>query len=269
MLQHALNYHAFGWSVFPLLPRTKIPAIPSWKKYQEKRATRAEIESWWGAMPTANIALVTGLVSGIFVVDFDDMAEADKYTNAAGYCPTLCARTASGLHVYYRYPSFSQRNRVKALTGADVRGDGGFVVLPPSIHPSGKVYEWRRNPIQTAPAYLLDLLRPKPLPARPSLPPTRNAGYWARIAMDRELDTLAATMPGSKGSSGRNDQLNRSAFNLGQLVGDGLLDRGEVEAALRSTALSVGLGDGEVERTIQSGVNAGIAKPRSQRVNRW
>lgn len=98
--------------------------------------------------------------------------------------------------------------------------------------------------------------RPSPTTPKVPLPDDRTARY-AQQAMRRELEALGASTEGT-----RNDQLNTSAFNLGQLVGAGVLDEREVRDTLESVALSVGLEHGETLRSISSGVSAGILKPR-------
>lgn len=93
------------------------------------------------------------------------------------------------------------------------------------------------------------------VPLRPM--PVDQGQPYAMKALTSELDELART-----GEGGRNDQLNDSAFNLAQLVAGGYLDRGQVEDALRSTALNIGLPAKEVENTLASAFKAGEAQPR-------
>ena len=80
---------------------------------------------------------------------------------------------------------------------------------------------------------------------------------WARAAMHGELQRLYEATPGI-----RNSTLNRVSFRLGQIIGAGLLDPGEIEQSLLEAGLSVGLGEREVSRTVDSGLTAGIAAPR-------
>jgi len=84
-----------------------------------------------------------------------------------------------------------------------------------------------------------------------------NNGRWAEAAFKSELVTLASTTEGT-----RNDRLNRSAYNLGQIIGNGNLDRARVEQALYATARGVGLGEKETLDTMRSGIEAGMTKPR-------
>jgi hypothetical protein len=88
------------------------------------------------------------------------------------------------------------------------------------------------------------------------------AGDYAAYGQKALADELAKLAGKPEGSEDRNNQLNRSAFALGQLVGAGILDRGQVEAALSGTAAGIGLGEVEVQATIRSGLEAGIKEPR-------
>lgn len=265
MLINASFYQRNGWAVLPLRTRMKM-AYLTWKHSQTYRMTLPEVETFWRMSPDANIGLICGQVSGFFVLDCDSQQAIHEVT-MRGMTRTLAARTANGLHFYFKLPDFRVGNRAKFLPGCDIRGEGGYVVAPPSIHPSGKCYEWvgtaTSDSIAAAPNWLLDILRPKPLP-KPGLPPPAptKISYYARIAFENELRRLTYAASGE-----RNNQLNRSAYSLGQLVADGALQKCDVERALTNVALSIGLGEIETEKTIASGLNAGIGNPRSLRKN--
>jgi hypothetical protein len=119
----------------------KHPPIPEWRVYQNRRPTEKEFSQWQKKYPACNWAVVTGKVSGIFVLDVDDpVGEASlrgKHIPA-----TWCVRTGKGMHYYFEWPGFSVECRTGILPGLDIRGDGGYVVAPGSIHSSGKRYEW-------------------------------------------------------------------------------------------------------------------------------
>jgi hypothetical protein len=145
--EFALRYAAHGWSVIPIEPRGKRPLV-SWLEFQQRPATRAEIEGWYRRWPDANVGVVTGSVSGLVVVDVDDRdggaeslaaLELDHGPLAA----TVEAATGGGgRHVYFAHPGGTVASRVGLAPGIDVRGDGGCVVAPPSLHPSGRRYTW-------------------------------------------------------------------------------------------------------------------------------
>ncbi|MCL6558359.1 MAG: bifunctional DNA primase/polymerase [Firmicutes bacterium] len=165
MTDNALSCSARGWNVIPLRPRDKRPALPSWADYQSRRATEEEIREWWDRWPDANIGLVTGTVSGLIVLDLDGPEAAD-FAKRQGVPPTVIATTGKGWHVYFAHPGRVMQNAASlaGVKGLDVRADGGYVVAPPSVHPSGRVYQWvkGRSPDDVAlapcPEWLLELL---------------------------------------------------------------------------------------------------------------
>ncbi len=149
--------------------------------------------------------------------------------------------------------------------GIDVRGDGGYVIAPPSVHASGEPYRWSGPAnIPDLPSHLLELLRePPPPPHRrphaPTEPPRldRALSAWAARALTDESHHVAQAAPGV-----RNHLLNRAAFSLGQIVATGLLDEDTVVSHLHHAATGVGLGARESRATIRSGLTAGMRNPR-------
>ena len=131
----------------------KRPRLQSWFKLQEQAPTEAQVREWWGLWPNANIGLVCGKTAGIAVVDLDgDLELALEYFLNNGIHFEDCPRvtTGKGHHLYYRHPGGSVPNGVKvyaretlaAKIAIDIRGDGGYVVAPPSFHENGNVYGW-------------------------------------------------------------------------------------------------------------------------------
>jgi hypothetical protein len=151
LMKAALDYARLGWSVIPIEPRGKRPLI-RWQVHQYRRAGGAEIGDWFRHWPEANLAVVTGIVSGLVVLDLDPRHGADaslgRLRREHGPLPeTVQARTGGGgRHLYFAHPGAIIRNRVGIAPGVDLRGDGGYVVAPPSVHPSGETYRWLRSP---------------------------------------------------------------------------------------------------------------------------
>jgi hypothetical protein len=118
--------------------------LTSWAEYQSRQPTEDEIKKWWTKWPKANIGIVTGRVSGITVVDLDGK-DAVEFARKNNFPATPLVKTGRdfGFHEYYRYRegirNFQKRDD---LPGIDLRGDGGYVIAPPSIHWSGKRYKW-------------------------------------------------------------------------------------------------------------------------------
>lgn len=140
MLTQTLRCHALGFSIIPV-GNDKKPLVP-WKQYQSKKATPEQIATWFKQFPTMNIGAVTGAISGIVVID------VEKGGSIKGLPITATAKTGGGgWHLYYKHPGGPIGNSTKKIASlTDVRGDGGYVVLPPSTHTSGGIYEWSIPP---------------------------------------------------------------------------------------------------------------------------
>ena len=163
-LKAALDYGRLGWSVIPIEPRGKRPLL-RWQAFQYRRADVPEIAEWFQRWPDANIAVVTGIVSGIVVLDLDPRHGAqeslEQLQGLHGTLPeTVEAHTGGGgRHLYFAHPGDVTRNRIAMAPGIDLRGDGGYVVAPPSIHASGEPYRWARSPEVLYPVALPPWLR--------------------------------------------------------------------------------------------------------------
>lgn len=137
----AKEYRDLGFSVIPISPKTKSqPAFP-WAKYQNTLPTEAEIEQWCKLYPDHNIAIITGKVSNLAVMDVDGQEGMDiiKQQNVE---PTWIAETGKGFHYYYRLPRADLGNAAGVFPKIDVRANGGYVIAPGSTHSSGKQYSW-------------------------------------------------------------------------------------------------------------------------------
>lgn len=130
---------ALGFSVIPV-GSDKKPLI-DWKEFQERFPTEAELEEWFSDERT-NIAIVTGAISGLAVLDIDGIeGEESLKKYKLNIPPAPCVKTGKGFHFYFRYKD-GIRNFTRRFPGIDLRGEGGYVLAPPSIHPSGAIYEW-------------------------------------------------------------------------------------------------------------------------------
>ncbi len=231
------------------------------------------IRSWWAERPEANVGICAGEGSGTVVIDVDVKAGGEETLRAleASHGPlpdTLTARTGSGgRHVFFQHPGWKVRNSVGQAglgRGLDVRGDGGYVVAPPSRHIRG-TYEWVNADAEIAPlpGWLVDLLRADERtssscePVNPR-PPGMGATPYARAALERERQAVAQAPAGA-----RNSTLNAAGFAMGQLVGGGEIGRLIVEDALASAGMQSGLPEREVRTTLRSGLEAGLHEPRT------
>ena len=146
----ALDYAARGRPVFPLQPRSKKPLTPH--GFKDATTDPEQVWQWWTAHPDATIGVPTGLHSGVVVLDIDRRHGGDKTLAAleAHYgslpvTPTVC--TGDGEHRYLACGS-GGCPRCTIGPGLDLQGDGAYVVVPPSIHPSGRPYRWLVSPEQ-------------------------------------------------------------------------------------------------------------------------
>jgi Bifunctional DNA primase/polymerase, N-terminal len=205
------------------------------------------------------IGMPTGPASGMFVVDVDVKGAARGMEwlaeNQDALPPTLTHRTGSGgRHVFLRYPTEGaiRNSASKIAPGVDVRGDGGYVIVPPS--PGYTVI--CGGPVATAPAWLLSVIRQSR-----ALPPVeqivRGTGRLADRVMGRVVRSLDRVARAGEGQ--RNDTLNREAFILALLVREGLAGREDMRGELWNAARQAGLADPEIKATIGSAFAAALS----------
>src|SRR5262245_36534311 len=171
MLEAARQYRSLGLSVIRV-GQDKKPLI-EWKVFQDEPAHTDQIDEWWTTWPTANVGAVTGKVSGLVVLDADGPEGLESLKALGTPATTWLQRTGrveGGWQQFFQHPGaqITIGNRAGLRPGLDVRGDGGYVVLPPSLHPSGRRYEWLTSPqdIELAPlspSLLALLTTPPPL----------------------------------------------------------------------------------------------------------
>jgi hypothetical protein len=285
----ALAYAGRGWPVFPVAgivhghcscragPTCDHPAKHPLNRHGLNAATidPAQLARWWHTWPWAGVAIRTGTPSGLVVVDIhpahgglrtlDQLARAGRLPTKS--LDTLAVRTGGAGHqLYYQHPRSPAPNTTGQLPtigtapGIDLRGDGGYIIAPPSTHHSGHRYQW--EPIPPAPADLPPWAQPTPPAPRPPLPripavEERRLARYAQAALERETATVAAAPQGQ-----RNHTLNRAAYNLGTLIGAGALDQTTAASSLAHAAKTAGLNPRETIATIRSGLTSGIAHPR-------
>jgi hypothetical protein len=261
----ARAYARMGWRLHPCRPGEKLPILSDWPN----RATTDQsiIERWWGRSSDANVAVATGQRSGIFVLDVDghdgELALM-KLEQEHGHLPDACpiqwtGGGRDGWQMLFAYPEGREIRNSAGRLGPklDTRGEGGYVLLPPSW--TTQAYRWATErdpwsmPVQPAPDWLLDLLDPPPAARTPwqasSFSPSEDR-YVLR-ALEAELAIVASAPDGR-----RNDQLNESAFSLFRFAVEGRLSADAVAHGLEAAARHAGLSDREAARTIRSAARA-------------
>lgn len=185
----ALRYARRGWSVVPIRSHGKVPLI-AWEAQQERRAKQAEIEQWFRRWPDANVGIVTGEISNLVVLDVDpahggsDSLRDLERRNAVLPVTAQAITGGGGRHFYFAFPLRRLSNRAGLAPGLDLRAEGGVVVAPPSVHPSGKLYEWAEGcepeecGIAPMPPWLLRLAK------APFAKRGHSMAYWRALVED-------------------------------------------------------------------------------------
>jgi putative DNA primase/helicase len=226
----ALEYARNGIPVFPLKPGDKTPIHNG--GFHNATTDPETISRWWDEHPQANIGMPTGKASGVVVLDIDNkgtdgFAALATWRDKGFILPAT--RTVStpnqGKHGYFNAPTVKIANRTGIVPGIDVRGDGGYVVLPPSRLANGKSYEWEGEgtPIADAPQWLLVLLVAKP-PAKPIL----FEAETNTIPNGCRNDTLVRIAGSLRRHGADEEEVFQSLWNTNLHRCDPPLDEGEV-----------------------------------------
>lgn len=155
-LEQALHLlEEIGWSVIPV-GINKIPLV-KWEKYQKAKPIKEEVLGWFQKYPHVNLGVVTGRISGIVVIDIDPR-HGGSNKNFKDIKTVISKTGGGGWHYYFKYEEGID-NKTGIKEGIDVRGEGGYVVVPPSSHQSGNNYEWVAAPGEVEIAPLPDFLR--------------------------------------------------------------------------------------------------------------
>lgn len=239
------------------------------------------VDAWWAATPHAGIGLPAH-GNGFVVLDVDSKSGGlDSIDRLAERCHSRSVdlddtltqstgqyQTGRGFHLLYEAPSDGvkggARNFGADYPGLDIRGRGQYIVVAPTLHVTGVQYQWIDWGADTRPwpdllTSYLNVRVPAAPAATAGAAPSVGQGY-AAAALASEIAEVRATEEGN-----RNNRLHLAAWNLGQLVGSGHLNRGDVARELLAAALSTGLAANPAMATIESGLSAGQQHPRRER----
>jgi hypothetical protein len=263
----------------------KVPAIRRGRGVYDATLDVEIIDQWWREHPDANIGIACGVASGIVVVDVDGdegratLAELEAVHGALPSTPRQITGSG-GLHLFFAYdPTRAIGNRVRSLPGVDTRSDGGYAVVPPSVHPrTYRRYCWNAglHPLRLRPAamppWLADLLAPRgersPVGyARPAIEEDSGWGplpRYSRAALERACAAIASAPVGAQDCT-----LHRECFSIGRLVGAGLMPRGLARDFLIYAAQQM-TNDirrrpwrrPEIEKKIERALTSGSRRPR-------
>jgi hypothetical protein len=288
----ALQYAAHGWPVLPLHTAVNgrcscgnsacsSPGKHPRTEHGLKDATTdtKQVTQWWSQWPDANIGIRTGSTpdgAGVFVFDIDPRHNGDsslaELVREYGELPdTVEAVTGSGgSHQVYSYPAggVAIRNAANVRPGIDVRGDGGYIVVEPSLHVCGGTYAWKpgRSPRDMqpaeAPAWLLDLLQEKPATAVCQDVVKPAGGEMARLL---EAASLYIARAGGASEGARNNATFNLAGHLAafEVEGGGLrLTEGQILDLMRGWNLrnSPPLPESELKKAVGSAMVNGTPR---------
>lgn len=140
-LQHARKYKANGWSVFPLKHGTKDEPAVKWGEYRERMATDEELIEWF-LKQNNNIGIATGKLSNLTVLDADGATGISEIIRLGLVSPVTAITGSGGKQLFFKHTGETNKRTSTDHQGLDSRGEGGYVVAPPSLHPSGMKYRW-------------------------------------------------------------------------------------------------------------------------------
>ncbi|OFL64974.1 DNA primase [Brevibacterium sp. HMSC063G07] len=241
-----------GMPVFPCVPYEKRPLTP--RGFHDASTNLDQVETWWRHAPLASIGIPTGQASGIVAVDVDRHGRVDGYqamrrAQQAGLVSgwEMLVRTPTGgMHAYYpAAPGVEQRSWQAGRAGVDFRGDGGYVIVPPSLRSvSGSTVSYRVESVNPGPSSTIDsealrnFLDPRPAPR-----PVANPG----LRREADAERLAAWVA-NRQEGERNAGLFWAACRLAE---NGVAPSDALDV-LADAAGHAGLGDREVTRTVRS-----------------
>lgn len=187
----ALAYASMGWPVLPLTPRAKAPMgklVPNGLK--QATTDLGEIRTWWEMYPACNIGLRTGDVFDVLDLDGQEALHSLKALAPTYQHTGPVSNTGKGWHMLFQ-PT-GARNAANRVPKIDFRGQSGYIVAPPSVHPNGHLYEWIRDGELPEPPDWLDQLvtPPKDYERRKAL-----SDFNAAPILDTWMETFG-TMPG-------------------------------------------------------------------------
>ncbi|MFM2300447.1 MAG: hypothetical protein RLZZ84_183, partial [Pseudomonadota bacterium] len=236
--------------------------------FKDATTHATQIKKWWQDHPNALIGMPTGERAGIDVLDIDDPHTFEAEYNL-GFSGHTVVKTRKGFHVWFeRDPSQPLKSRVRPMPGADTRGDGGYVIVPPSRHDGGAYYFEHSGPLKPMPQELLTRLvkRPKKVkePQGNRHAPLFCSMYGAK-ALRSECDAIRNANDGEQEFT-----LNAAALKIGSLVAGDELDRRTAHDELLCAAMQMKDFDpgkpwtkDQLKTKIERGLDHGARNPRT------
>jgi putative DNA primase/helicase len=288
----ALQYARAGLAVFPC-KQDKKPLVDSWPN--TATTDEQKISAWWQQWPAALIGLPLKQIDCLVIdadrhnPDEDGVARLRALCEGKELPPHPIVLTANnGEHRFFKQPSWEKISNRKFDVGLETRGfrldnDGGYVIAAGSRLSDGRCWQLMEGAprlsamlenggLPEAPPWLIEIIRPRPKGIAPNAGgqqrQTENREVkYAQAALAHHIDDLARAQPGK-----RNNELNKAAYALGSMVARGWLAQQEVVDGLWQASVGNGLvgddGVDSVQKTLTSGLEAGLANPHANRAER-
>ncbi|MBN9152371.1 MULTISPECIES: bifunctional DNA primase/polymerase [Microbacterium] len=251
----ALALALAGVPVFPCAPGGKTPLIRDGRGFLDATTDAAQIRAWWREAPVANIGIPTGEGSGLVVVDVDvhgpvDGTVAFARADTAGLVDgwgLLVGTPTGGLHAYFpAAPGVEQRSWQSASAGIDFRGDGGYIVAPPSIRTIDETPTRYRIVAGGSGGAPVDALRLRDFLTPPrATPPRPSAAVMRDTAVEAERLALWV-------SRQREGERNRSLFWAACRLAENDVPLADAREVLVTAAVQPGFEEREIVRTVDS-----------------
>ena len=271
---HAVAYANRGWACFALAPNSKIP--PKGSHWITEATTDRNVLAEVFRPENVNVGLRTGEISNLMVVDIDCHDGGANGHESIGSLAKqgfllpmgnakhgigMVSTPTGGLHLYYAIPPGVKikNSSGEIAPGIDIRGEGGYVVGPPSQTPNGG-YKWKQYPVRlmSAPEWLVEAAKQTPPPPRPHYRATKPTEDIPPVVAEMLRDRLNRIANSTNGQ--RNETLNRDAFYLAKFIGKGFTVD-ELDNWLFNAALASGMPAYEARRTIDSAIRSQVQRP--------
>ena len=198
-LAAALAYAERGWPVFPVSGKAPLTA----HGFKDASVDAEQIRAWWQTHPTTGVAIATGAASGVLAVDIDAQKGGagtwKRLVAEHGKIPPTAATLTGGggSHLLFQHPGDVPNSTGRLGAHVDVRGDGGYIVLPPSVHENGRPYKWmmplEKTGLAEPPAWVVELARGRQNGDRPSTAPA-VADLIPEGRRNADLASIAGTL---------------------------------------------------------------------------
>lgn len=264
----ALQLAAVGVPVFPCVPGGKRPATS--RGFLDATTDPSRVARWWGQAPHANIGVPTGAVSGVVVVDVDvhavDGYAAYRQSVEAGLVPEPAAVVSTptgGRHMYFPAdPAREQRSWAVGRAGVDFRGNGGYVIAPPSIIPTdGSLVSYRVEHITTGTTGPVDAARLRDfLTPTTTLAPRISSSPTPELGRQRSVERLASWV-----SHQVEGERNVSLFWAACRLAENGVPAAQARDVLVAAARQPGFGEREITRTVYSAYRAAATQTCTSR----